>query len=284
MDRTVQMGDKGNEGGKDMVDLFTYPPVLRGFLILLAAGVTFPITGVYLLRMNLLPLRFMLMHGAILRGAIALSFELNPFWTTILVNLLLVWFMSHSARSLETDAGYISTFIMVASIGLAFVFIYIYDVPSKDTLGLLWGSLYTLTDVEMWGGFVLAAVIVSLQVFKRRQLQAFFFDPSIAFTSGVNESAIYYTVVMLTAFTVALAMRLIGALLLDAIIILPALIAMLHAQSHSRVVLWACVWGAAFSLTGFFLAFWIRIPTSSAIALLATIVFLFFYLVSKLRR
>ncbi len=278
------MGGKGNEGGKDMVEILTYPPVLRGFLVLMVAGLTFPVTGVYLLRMNLLPLRFMLMHGAILGGAIALSFDLNPFWTTILVNLLLVWFMSHSARSLETDAGFISTFIMVASIGLAFVFIYTYDVPSKDTLGLLWGSLYTLTQVEMWGGITLALVILSLQIFRRRQLQAFFFDPSIAFTSGVNESAIYYTVVMLTAFTVALAMRLIGALLLDAIIILPALIAMLHAKSHRSVILWACIWGGIFSLAGFFLALWIRIPTSSAIALLATAVFLFFYLSSKSRK
>jgi zinc transport system permease protein len=278
------MGGQGNEGGKDMVEILSYPPVLRGFLILMVAGLTFPVTGVYLLRMNLLPLRFMLMHGAILGGAIALSFEFNPFWTTILVNLLLVWFMSHSARSLETDAGFISTFIMVASIGLAFVFIYTFDVPSKDTLGLLWGSLYTLTQVEMWGGITLALVIVALQILRRRQLQAFFFDPSIAFTSGVNESAIYYTVVMLTAFTVALAMRLIGALLLDAIIILPALIAMLHAQSHRHVIIWACVWGGIFSLVGFFLALWIRIPTSSAIALLATAVFLFFYLGSKLRK
>jgi zinc transport system permease protein len=278
------MGGQGNEGGKDMVEILSYPPVLRGFLILMVAGLTFPVTGVYLLRMNLLPLRFMLMHGAILGGAIALSFEFNPFWTTILVNLLLVWFMSHSARSLETDAGFISTFIMVASIGLAFVFIYTFDVPSKDTLGLLWGSLYTLTQVEMWGGITLALVIVALQILRRRQLQAFFFDPSIAFTSGVNESAIYYTVVMLTAFTVALAMRLIGALLLDAIIILPALIAMLHAQSHRHVIIWACVWGGIFSLVGFFLALWIRIPTSSAIALLATSVFLFFYLGSKLRK
>jgi zinc transport system permease protein len=278
------MGGQGNEGGQDMVEILTYPPVLRGFLVLMVASLSFPVTGVYLLRMNLLPLRFMLMHGAILGGAIALSFEFNPFWTTILVNLLLVWFMSHSARSLETDAGFISTFIMVASIGLAFVFIYAFDVPSKDTLGLLWGSLYTLTRVEMWGGIILALIIVSLQIFRRRQLQAFFFDPSIAFTSGVNESAIYYTVVMLTAFTVALAMRLIGALLLDAIIILPALIAMLHAQSHRHVILWACIWGGIFSLSGFFLALWIRIPTSSAIALLATVVFLFFYLTSKYRR
>ena len=267
-----------------MLEVLTYPPVVRGFLILMIAGITFPITGVYLLRMNLLPLRFMLMHGAILGGAIALSFQLNSFWTTIGVNLVLVWFMSHSARSLSTDAGYISTFIMVASIGLAFVFIYAYDVPSKDAMGLLWGSLYTITNVDLWSGVVLAIIIILLQVIKRRQLKAFFFDPSIAFTSGVNESSIYYTVILLTAFTVALAMRLIGALLVDAIIILPALISILHAKSHGKVIMLSCLWGGIFSFLGFFLALWLKIPTSSAIALLATLVFLFFYIMSKIRK
>ena len=267
-----------------MLDVLTYPPVLRGLLILMIAGITFPITGVYLLRMNLLPLRFMLMHGAILGGAIALSFQLNSFWTTIGVNLVLVWFMSHSARSLDTDTGYISTFIMVASIGLAFVFIYVNNIPSKDAMGLLWGSLFTITRVDLWSGIVLAIVILLLQIIKRRQLKAFFFDPSIAFTSGVNESAIYYTVILLTAFTVALAMRLIGALLVDAIIILPALIAILHAKSHGKVILLSCLWGGIFSLIGFFLALWVKIPTSSAIALLATLVFLFFYILSKIRK
>lgn len=278
------MGGKGVKRRETLLEVLTYPPVLRGFLILMIAGITFPITGVYLLRMNLLPLRFMLMHGAILGGAIALSFHFNAFWTTIGVNLVLVWFMSHSARSLGTDTGFISTFIMVASIGLAFVFIYKFDVPSKDAMGLLWGSLYTLTNVELWGGIILACIILLLQIIKRRQLKAFFFDPSIAFTSGVNESAIYYTVILLTAFTVALAMRLIGALLLDAIIILPALIAILQSKSHGKVILLSCLWGGIFSLLGFFIALWLKIPTSSAIALLATMVFLFFYIRSKLRK
>ncbi len=226
----------------------------------------------------------MLMHGPILGGAVALSFHLNVFWTTIEVNLILVWFMSHSVRSLGTDAGYISTFIMVASIGLAFVFIYVFDVPSQNAMGLLWGSLYTLTNVELWSAIILAFIIVLMQVVKRRQLKAFFFDPSIAFTSGVNESTIYYSVILLTAFTVALAMRLIGALLLDAIIILPALIAILHARSRSKVILLSCLWGGIFSFFGFFISLWLKIPTSSAIALLATLVFLFFYITSKFRK
>jgi zinc transport system permease protein len=79
-------------------------------------------------------------------------------------------------------------------------------------------------------------------------------------------------------------MRLIGALLLDAIIILPALIAILHAKSHGKVILLSCLWGGAFSLLGFFIALWLKIPTSSAIALLATLVFLFFYILSKVRK
>ena len=78
--------------------------------------------------------------------------------------------------------------------------------------------------------------------------------------------------------------QMIGALLLDAIIILPALIAMLHARSQRQVILFACLYGGIFSVTGFFIALWIEIPTSSAIALIATIVFLFFYLFSKFRR
>ena len=48
-----------------MLELLTYPPILKGLIVLLFAGISFPITGLYLLKLNLLPLRFMLMHGAI---------------------------------------------------------------------------------------------------------------------------------------------------------------------------------------------------------------------------
>ena len=70
-----------------MLELLTLAPILKGLIVLTVAGLTFPITGVYLFRLNLLPMRFMLMHGAILGGAMALALQINPFWTTIIVNL-----------------------------------------------------------------------------------------------------------------------------------------------------------------------------------------------------
>ena len=223
----------------------------------------------------------MLMHGAILGGAVSLALAINPFWTTILVNLLLVTFMAKASRSMKTDAGQISTFFMVISISLAFIFIYKFNVPAKDTLTLLWGNLFTLSWIEVAGISLFAIFLIAFQAFFRRPLRALFFDREIAFTSGINESRLYYAVIFLTAITVALAMKLIGALLLDAILLLPPVIASFHAKSLKRMIINSAIWGGTFSITGFILSLAVDIPASSSIASIASLTFIIFYFIQN---
>ena len=264
-----------------MLELLTLSPIIKGLILLIVAGVSFPVTGVYLLRLNLLPLRFMLMHGAILGGAVALSFSWSPFITTIVVNLLLVIFMANASRTLKIDAGYISTFFMVISISLAFILVYKFNVQAKDTLSLLWGSLYTSTWGEVMAVTVFSFVLMTFQLVCYRKLQAFFFDREIAYTSGVNERFFYYVIVLLTAMTVAMAMKIIGALLLDALLLLPALIASFHAKSLRGVLIWSSLWGGVFAIGGFFIALLFDIPASSAIAALASVVFVIIFILKR---
>jgi len=257
-----------------MVELFTYKPILQGFIVLVLTGFAFPITGVYLLRMNLLPLRFMLMHGAILGGAISLALDIHPLGGTMVVNLMLVLLMTWMSRSLKTDPGQLSAFFMVISISLAFIFIYRFQVPAKDTLSLMWGSLYTLSSVEFGGTIVFSLLLILFQTCFRHQLRAIFFNADIARSSGVYESRFYYAVILITAVTVAAAMKLIGALLLDALLLLPALIASYHAKSYKGMVLWASFWGGLFAIVGFLLSLAFDLPASSTIAVVAAVVFL----------
>ena len=264
-----------------MLELLSLSPIIKGFILLIVAGISFPITGVYLLRLNLLPLRFMLMHGAILGGAVALAFYWNPFITSVIVNLLLVLLMTKTSRSLKANAGYISIFFMVISISLAFIIVYKFNVQAKDTLSLLWGSLYASTWGEVVAVLLFSLLLILFQTVYFRKLQAFFFDREIAFTSGVNERFLYYSIVLLTAMTVAMAMKIIGALLLDALLLLPALIAILHAKSVRGVIIWSSLWGGLFAVGGFFVALLFDIPASSAIAVLAAIVFIVLFISKK---
>lgn len=264
-----------------MVDIISLSPILKGLIVISLAGLAFPVTGVYLFRLNMLSLRFMLMHGAILGGSMALALRVNPFWTTILVNLILVIFMARISRSMKIDAGQISTFFMVISISLAFIFIYKFNVPAKDTLTLLWGNLFMLSWIEVAGVAVFAVFLAVFQYFFRHQLRALFFDREIAFTSGIDEGRLYYIVVILVAITVALAMKLIGALLLDALLLLPPVIAAFHTKSLKGMILASVMWGGIFSVLGFFLSIYLDIPASSSIAALASITFMVVYLIRK---
>jgi zinc transport system permease protein len=264
-----------------MLEMLTLSPIAKGLILLVVAGFSFPLTGVYLLRLNLLPLRFMLMHGTILGGAIALAFSLNTFVATIVTNLILVLLMTKISRSLRSDAGYISTFFMVISVSLAFILIYKCNVQAKDTLALLWGSLYASTWPEVCGVVVFAGLLIAFQVVYYRQLQAFFFDREIAYTAGVNEQAMYYAIVLLTAMTVAMAMKIIGALLLDALLLLPALITTFFAGNLRQVIVWSSLLGGFFAIAGFFLALLLDIPASSAIAALASVSFVIIFIIKR---
>ncbi len=264
-----------------MLELFTYSPILKGFVVLVLTGFAFPITGVYLLRMNLLPLRFMLMHGAILGGALSLALELNPFAGTLAINLLLVLLMTRMSRTLKADPGQLSAFFMVVSISLAFIFIYRFQIPAKDTLSLMWGSLYTLNGYEFFGTLLFSLLLILFQASFRHQLRAVFFDKDIAITSGVRETGFYYFIILITAVTVAAAMKLIGALLLDALLLLPALIASYHAKSYKGMILWSSLWGGFFAIVGFLISLALELPASSTIAIFASIVFLILILTKR---
>ena len=63
------------------------PPIARGFVILLIAGAAFPSIGVFIFRLNLINVRFMLMHGGLLGGAVALAMGVNPMLLTLGINI-----------------------------------------------------------------------------------------------------------------------------------------------------------------------------------------------------
>lgn len=267
-----------------MLEFLSYPPVLRGFIALMVAGFAFPITGVYILRKNLLPLRFMLMHGALLGGAVALALNIDPFLTTLLANLILIGIMLQVSRTFKADSGHISLVMMVAAVGLAFVIIAKLGLQSKDVMSLLWGSWFSLSNINLIGFILLAILVLLFQLLNRKSLRALFFDRDIAVSSGVNERLLSNAMVFLTALTVAVAMKAIGALLIDVVIIVPAIVATLHAKSYKGVIVWASLWGGIFSLVGFFTSMWLEIPNSSAIALVATFVFLVLFVMKKIKK
>ncbi len=255
-----------------MLTLLSYPPVLRGFFILIAASAAFPVAGVWIIRLNLLPYRFMLMHGAILGGAIGLALGFSPLPAVIAVNILLVLLADLMANKGRLDAGMTTIFLMVASLGGAMALIYGTGVPAQDALGLLWGNLFAVSPKETAATILFCIGLLLFSKIFSRQILAVIFDRDVAFTSGVNDRAVMRMLLMVTALTVAFAMRIIGALLLDALLLIPAIAASVSSNSLSRLYRRSVITGLVIGVGGFAAALATDMPVGASTALLGSAV------------
>jgi zinc transport system permease protein len=268
----------------NLLEVFALPPLMKGLAGLAAAGIAFPLIGVFILRLHLVPLKFALMHGAFLGGALALALGLDPLPVGIACNLAIVLTLAPLARATGLGTGSVAAFFMALAAAAAFIVMYKLAVPAKDVFSLLWGNIFALawTDLVFTVGW--AVLTIGFVVFLFRPVSAVLFDREIAFSAGINEKLVFNLIAVAAGFTVTLCLKLLGALLLDAVLILPAVAALLVARSAKALFLLASVFGLVFALSGFAAAVTFDIPASAGVTVAGAIGFAVCFAYSKLKK
>lgn len=261
-----------------MIELLLLPPILRGLVAILAAGAAFPLTGVMVLRLNLLPIRYTLMHGLILGGALSLVFSLPVLPTYVIASLAIVFLVLLIGRGRNLNLGISSSVLMVLAVAVASLLTSLSDVPSKDTLDMLWGSPFTIGKAELTAFLLLSACLFIYVVSFFRTISLIFFDRDVALSINRHIKLHEDVMVMLLALTVALSMRFVGALLIDALLIIPVICAYKVARSLKTLFIYSSLFGFLIAFLGYFASLYFDVPPSGAIAITSGV---FYILIPK---
>ena len=254
----------------DLASLLSIAPIFRGLVAMLLSGACFPLCGVMVIRLELIPMRYMLMHGVILGGAISLALGLPLVPVTAVVNLLLVLLMA--AIHQEGGMGGASAATMVLSMAAASVITHVADVPAKDTLNLLWGSPFALVDsdlvlIALLGAFLALYIMIDFQT-----ILALFFNREVASSLGIKVRLHSTLLVLVIALVVALAMKVLGAFLIDALLVLTA--TRYISGGIRKLFLASSICGFLSALLGYLMAVAIDWPPSAAIAICSSVLYL----------
>lgn len=268
----------------NFLSLFLLEPVFRGFIALLISGFSFPLCGVMVLRLNLIPLRYMLMHGVILGGAIALALNFPLVPAIIIINFILVIFMLLFTHNSDFGFSGASAATMVLSMALASLITHIFDVPAKDSLSILWGSPFALSISDIIILCVLSIFLIFYIIFNFQNILSLFFSEEISKANGIHVKFHYTTMVLIIALVVALAMKLLGALMIDALLILPVLVAIKFQNLQKKggiknLFFQSSIFGFLSSLLGYIIAVALDFPPGATIAFLSGILYLFVNLI-----
>ena len=253
-----------------MTEILALAVFRRALLALVATGIAFPALGTFILSLELVPARFAVMHSALLGAALGLLLGLDPLPCALAASLLAGAGIARMSERSSVSAGGSLGLIMTATLGLSFILFYKARVDSLEAFSLFWGNILALSRAETAAVAAGSFLVVLLTRVFLKEIRAVLYDRDLAIVLGIPARLVYYGLILLTCLGIGLAMRLTGALLADAVTLLPALAARSLRKSLGPTLLWGAVFGLLSNLGGFLLAFALDLPVSPAIILCGT--------------
>lgn len=154
---------------------------------------------------------------------------------------------------------------------------------TTDINNYLFGSILAMSEGDVWLSAALAAAVLVLFGVFYRKLFAVTFDETFARATGLR-AALYNTMLaILTAVTVVLGMRMMGAMLISSLILFPALTAMRFCKSFHGVTIGAAAVSITCFLLGLVTSYLYNTPTGASVVVANILAFLLFYGLERLR-
>ncbi|MCJ7784362.1 MAG: metal ABC transporter permease, partial [Desulfobacterales bacterium] len=263
------------------IQTLNFPFMQHALIAILFAGIAFPMIGVFILSLNLIPLRFAMMHIALLGGAIGLFLRVDPIFSGMLLCAISSLALGPISEKTKLGVGTISGYFMALTLALAFILFYKADIHVLQAFNILWGNILSLTWLDLIFVIVISLIILSIIFLFFKEIQAVLYDREIALTVGIPEKMFYSLIIFMLGLTIAVSMRIIGALLVDAFILLPAMGAVLISRSLKQIFFFSSLFGLISGIIGLYLSFLLDIPTSSTIIIVASLIIAVCFLIQR---
>lgn len=147
------------------------------------------------------------------------------------------------------------------------------DTSNGELLSYLFGSVVTVTGSDVVLTALVTAVVLAFTHVFRKRLFAVCYDEEVARAQGLQVRALNLSIAILAAVTIAVTMRVVGILLVAAMLVLPVAGAQQLARSFRGTVLASLVLGAGVSVVGLGIAFYADVYPAATIVLLAIAAF-----------
>ena len=171
--------------------------------------------------------------------------------------------MSHSAAS-YSQCSQVQCF-PVASLAGGF---------NVDLFSFLFGNILSISEQEVYVSIILSLIVLGAIIFYYHDIFSITFDEEFARASGINAGRINTMIVLFTAITVVLTMKVVGIMLTSALLIFPAVTAFQLARGFTNALIIAGMVAFFALVAGIALSLYLNLPTGASIVLVNFILFI----------
>ena len=286
---------------QEIFDLLSRPFVYRLIIVGVLVSLCAALLGVSLVLKRYSMIGDGLSHVGF--GALALSAALPvgsvfykvPLLLTIPLVVIAAFLLLRLSNNSKIRGDAAIAIISTGSLAFGSMIITLSGGGNTEVCNYLFGSITSVTDEDVILSVVLSVIVIALFVFCYHKIFAVTFDETFAKATGVKSVFFNMLIALLTAVTIVLGMRMMGAVLISSLIIFPALTSMRICKTWKSVIICSAIVSVICFIIGFLISALVDIPTgaksmSASLPTGATIVavnvvaFLVFWVFSLIKR
>lgn len=263
--------------------MFSYAFIQRALLVGVLVSLCSALLGVSLVLKRYSMIGDGLSHVGFGALAVAAALGLAPLKAAIPVVIIAAFFLLRLSESSSIKGDSAIALVSSGALAVGIVVVSAVSGMNTDIMNYMFGSILSVGTEDAFLSIVISLIVLILYVLLFNRIFAVTFDENFAKASGVRVGLFNTILAVLTAVTIVIGMRMMGALLISSLIIFPSLTAMRVCKRFKPVVITSAVLSVLTFLIGFMLSYIFETPTGATIVCVDVLVFILFSIIGRVK-
>jgi zinc transport system permease protein len=268
---------------KVLLEMFSFAFLVRAFIVGALVSICASLLGVSLVLKRYSMIGDGLSHVGFGSLAIATALHAAPLIVAIPIVVAAAFLLLRMSENSKIKGDAAIALISTGSLAIGVVIISQTTGMNTDVCNYLFGSILAMAKADVYLSIALSVVVLVLFILFYNKIFIITFDETFAKASGIKTGLYNMLIAFLTALTIVLGMRMMGAMLISSLIIFPALSSMRIFKKFKSVTICAAIISIMCFFTGVIISYLYATPTGASVVTINIIVFILFYLAENLR-
>jgi len=264
-----------------MFELLEFPFMQRAIVGGIILGLILAFMGVFVVLRHMAFFGDGIAHASLAGIAIGVLAATNPIIIAIVYSVIIAIIIFYLERKTQLSSDVVIGIMFTASMALGVILISLKTGYQPELISYLFGNILSIQISELIVMIVFGVIVIAYLLIFYKQIAFIAFDEEGAKVNGINTHVLTLILYIALAVAIVLGVKILGIILVSALLIIPASIAKLVSKSFRNLIITGIGFSELIVLGGMGVSYYLDLPTGAVIILFGALIFFLVLLVQK---
>ncbi len=263
------------------MEMFEYDFMQRAFIAGIIIAVLASVSGTFIVLRRYSMMSETLAHSALVGVAVGLVAGYNPLWMAVIVAVLSAWLIEYLRSSFTLYSDAVLAIMLSGTLAIAVIIVSLGGAFNNSLFSYLFGSILSVSQEDIVTISLFGSISLGLLLTYSKELYFIAYDEEVAKTSGLKVRFLNYLLVSVSAIIIALSIRVVGSLLIGALMVIPTVSALQYRVGFVKTMIVSLLIALFSVACGMVFSYLFSLPSGATIVLCVLVLFIFSLVINK---